>query len=322
MRILNRNIDILKYVMSIMIIMIHVGYSYQIPVLRVAVPVFFIISSYLFFHSIRGVKEEDTKIYIRFLKRALKLYFFWFVVLLPFTIIYRGWYKDDLLIAIVKLIKGLFLQSTFPASWYISAYIIGISILFTLRNQHKITCVISVLAYILCCASSNYCYVFNNQIFEWGGVNIENTFLVGLVYIYIGKCFVNIHPIHKRAILLALLGVVIGVVLLSIENNIIISHGFRRSDDSYLSLLILAPCVFLLFKELPQFTKLNTTTIRRMSTIYYCSHIPIIFITRFFIKNVEQLTLFLIVWLICTLISISLIKISKLSRMQWVRFSY
>lgn len=124
---LNRNIDILKYIMSLFIIMIHIGYSHDYPIIRVAVPVFFIISSYLFFSKINKVGEKEwSQILINFIIRAFKLYIFWFIVLLPVTIVERRWYLLDFYGIIEQLIVGVLFKSTFLASWYISAYVIGI----------------------------------------------------------------------------------------------------------------------------------------------------------------------------------------------------
>lgn len=105
---LNRNIDILKYLMSIMIIMIHVGYSFKLPILRCAVPVFFIISSFLFFKKINSTeKDYKVKVLFKFISRALKLYLFWFILLLPVTIIVRGWYQMSMVEVIQALVIGL-----------------------------------------------------------------------------------------------------------------------------------------------------------------------------------------------------------------------
>lgn len=303
-----------------MIIMIHVGYSYQLPILRVAVPVFFIISSFFFFQGITGIKNNEVKaFYIKFIKRAMKLYLFWFIILLPLTIKIRGWYQEDFMTLCGEVAKGLILQSTFPASWYISAYIIGISIIFVFRHYHKTIFLISLCAYILCCASSNYYYLFDCQLFKWGGVSIETSFLVGLVFICMGK---HLASIQRPFINIAVLGTIFGIIMLIIENHIIVLYGFRRSDDSYLSLLVLAPCVFMLFNGVSQMTRYNTTNLRRMSTVYYCSHIPIIYLISYFISSEYKLSILLSVWLICTFLSFILINFSKLPGFKWVRFSY
>jgi len=165
----NKNIDILKYLISMMVIMIHVGYSYELPILRSAVPVFFIISSYLFFSKIQDLNNdiERKHYYYHFFKRALRLYLFWFIALLPFTIVVRGWYDMTFLNVLKEIAVGILFKSTFPASWYISAYVIGISISFYLKKYEGAAAIVGLVCYILSCLQSNYFYLFDTQ---WGGI--------------------------------------------------------------------------------------------------------------------------------------------------------
>lgn len=156
--------------MSVMIIMIHVGYSFQFPILRLAVPVFFVISSYLFFHKIKDLnKAERCSVYHKFVIRAIKLYAFWFVVLLPVTIVVRRWYAMDVLEFIKTFPLTLLFDSTFQASWYIPAYIIGISIAYYLGKHNVVLFIAGILLYIQCCFASNYNYVFDTELIKWGG---------------------------------------------------------------------------------------------------------------------------------------------------------
>lgn len=316
----NHNIDILKYLMSVMIIMIHVGYSFEIPILRSAVPIFFIISSYFFFKKIDKVSShEQNKIWVSFIKRASKLYLFWFIVLLPVTIVERKWYQEDVINIIENLVRGLTIGSTFLASWYISAYIIGISLIYKFRKYRTITGFVSFCCYILCAISSNYYYLFDCQIFSWGGVNIFNSFFVGLIFIYIGMILAE-KTNQSEAI--GIVGTIIGIFLLTIENYFIVKYNLRKADDCYFSLLLLSPSIFVLFNSLPDTIHFDTKYIRNLSTIYYCSHYSLIVVIGVILGSLPKFQLFAITWLIATLLSFIILYLSNFKLFKLLKYSY
>lgn len=230
----NRNIDLLKYLMSIMIIMIHVGYPLDFPILRAAVPVFFIISSYFFFLKMNKVEDnkERNTILVNFVKRALKLYIFWFIVLLPVTVYVRKWYTEDLATIAFNLIRGFTVGSTFLASWYITAYIIGIVLIYKFRAYKLITGLLSLGCYVLCVLASNYYYLFDLQIIKLGGeIGVYNSFPVGLIFIYIGmlladKPFIN----YNKSVVIkySIVGIVAGIILLCTEDFLILKYALRK----------------------------------------------------------------------------------------------
>lgn len=317
--------------MSIFIILIHVGYSYQCVILRVAVPIFFILSSFFFFNKIQDCKTwQDIKpIYILFLKRSMKLYFFWFVVLFPITYILRDWSNLSFLQFCLTVIKGALFDSTFPASWYISAYIIGISIILFLRRFEIFTIFISVVLYIICCLYTNYygiCQVI------LGGVNhylseccIYNSFPVGLIFIYMGKCFSKYHKYHTSSLRFwCFICMMFSFVLLILENSIINKLNCRLVDDCYFSLLLFAPCTFLWVKSLSNVNSFIVvkTYLRKMSTIYYCTHIVILRIIKYINHSFDKLECFFITLLICTIISCIIFYIVNYNKSSVLKYSY
>ncbi len=93
-----KRFDVLKIVLAIFILAIHTtptDFSLR-PLLRLAVPLFFIITSYLFFSKQNRLHSDrdKTNALKKFVRRYLKLYLFWFVVLLPITIFLKRWYID------------------------------------------------------------------------------------------------------------------------------------------------------------------------------------------------------------------------------------
>ena len=91
------SLDILKFVLSILIMVIHTGIDKTIisPLLRIAVPLFFIISSFFFFSKINSISEkEKPAALLRFVKRNLGLYLFWAIIQLPVKIYVNGYFND------------------------------------------------------------------------------------------------------------------------------------------------------------------------------------------------------------------------------------
>lgn len=150
--------DILKFVLAILIVGIHsskVGMAFR-PVLRLAVPLFFIISSYLFFwkQSTLNSSRERFKGLKKYIKRILSLYFFWFILLLPFTIYYREWNIDFDPEKLLTIARSFFFGSTFVASWFLMASLIGVVVVWLLSAMKvKSVWIIGTGAviYALCC---------------------------------------------------------------------------------------------------------------------------------------------------------------------------
>ena len=82
--------DIAKFILSVMVVAIHTSFypEYLYPWLRLAVPLFFVISGYLFFTKSGGGKLNLYK----FVNRVIVLYIFWTIALLPLIFLYRKWY--------------------------------------------------------------------------------------------------------------------------------------------------------------------------------------------------------------------------------------
>lgn len=321
----NKGLDVLKFLMCIMIILIHIRVTYLLPIIRVAVPVFFIISSYLFFARLPEVNASSNSYLRKFILRGLKLYVFWFIVLLPVTFYVKGWYKMDFVSILGNFVYDVFLNGTFMASWYISAYVIGITLLYFFRRWLTIFAVISFCLYIICCAVSTYYYLFGFMFYYVGhGYKIINSFPAGLLFIFFGYLFASGHVLSlKKSLKLT----IIGSILFFTESYLIFKYGWVRETDCYLSSIILAPALFSLFKHYPELVKFPTNNLRKCTTIIYCSHYSFIVITYavynfLFNSLMKDSLLFSVVLIICTIFSVLLIKISHYPPFKWVRFAY
>lgn len=171
---MNKNYDILditKFILSIFIVAIHTGLLPNIlfPWLRLAIPLFFIISSYLLHSKTKGKKKDEKKAIIKkYIQRNLILYAFWFVALLPITIYARKeWFEPGILSGIWTTITQTLFSSTFIASWYISATIIGTLIVEYLSERIKKLWLMPILlsSYAICCFTSSYSFLFQGNDF-------------------------------------------------------------------------------------------------------------------------------------------------------------
>lgn len=98
--------DVAKFVCALMVVMIHVppfgssatgvvgwfNFGIQNYVARVAVPLFFVISGFLIFRGSLGSKVA-VSYFIRYSKRIFRIYLFWTMVYLPWSI--RNFIEND-----------------------------------------------------------------------------------------------------------------------------------------------------------------------------------------------------------------------------------
>ncbi len=185
------SIDLLKVILSIAVIAIHVnpfGRFGEIifPICRIAVPIFFIISSYFLFNKLSN-SSNPKEVIINFIKRNLKLYLFWFIVLLPITFMTREYYNYGFIEAIRKILIDFLLSSTFIASWYIMALLQSVLIVYILSKKipDKVLLAFSMIIYLVCCLFSNYQnLLYGSSVLEFYNNNISpniaiwNSFLV------------------------------------------------------------------------------------------------------------------------------------------------
>ena len=278
--------DLFKFITSLIIMLFHtnpLGESHfhtMHPWCRIAVPVFFMISSFLFFGKYDILSEEEKKGYmLKFVKRNLVLYIFWFIIFLPFTIIYR----DYLHKGIIFFIGSIFLGSTFPASWFLIALAISIIIVAKLdKGGGKIIVpVVGILFYLLCLGQFTWRpladrTVFLPKLYDATEIRFANTFFVSVIWVWIGRVFVK-----KKDQLLAVdikkitAAFILSMVLLFIEDGWLFNNGyFTDHNDVYLMCLSAVPLFFWIILKLDvQIT--HAKTMRCMSTLIYCIHATI-----------------------------------------------
>ena len=130
-------LDLLKFVMSLMVVMIHVkpnGHSefltmFLHPFLSIAVPMFFLISSALLFSKLNGCLDV-----LKYIKRIGILYLSWLVIDGWFIIVRKPYFDKDFWCGLLDFVKDLIFGTTFPGSWYLSASVMGVVLVYILSR--------------------------------------------------------------------------------------------------------------------------------------------------------------------------------------------
>lgn len=253
-------LDILKFLMAILVVSIHARlfeetdwlFQYVNPLKMVSVPCFFVISSYLFFKRVENNQETEIASLIHYLKRMLLFYLFWFIVMLPMTIVVRKWYLH---FDVIKFLRSFFLSSTFRGSYFIMALIIGVPIIFYLRKViHPIAIMFITFTIHL---------LFQHPIITpiiGGGKFLHFSFLPNLIWISIGfilTSFKNINQYKSLALF-----VFMGILYLFMLHPII--EPFLRPA--------FVVTLFILFYNLPIKENHLFLVLRKISILVFVTH--------------------------------------------------
>lgn len=147
--------DILKFLMAVVIISLHTSVAKLFPApinicalnfQSLAVPIFFVISGLLFFQKISHSPNPNNDLWI-YEKRLLILYLIWSIIMSPITLRYHN-YLNYGFRGFAFWVKDFFFDYTFLASWFFGALLVGMPIVYSIRNRPCIICVVSVVLYV------------------------------------------------------------------------------------------------------------------------------------------------------------------------------
>ena len=333
--------DLTKFILCLFIVALHSNIVPSIlsPCVRIAVPLFFMISSYLFFERKRRIIDTSRGGgRYRFVKRNLKLYVFWSIVLLPLTMVYDIYtysiseIKNPLWMIFVDSLRKI-LFSGFPASWYIIASIIAILILYRIPSKYNLIMLLTSFSlYLICCISSNYYNLFDAgspiirfiEIFRLFFNAPHLSFLVAFIWMGIGKTYaeseITIEPIVNGS------GIILSAILLYVEYFVIKSFSLSNADDCY---ILLVPLCFFIFNALKNANRLkvkDAISLRKASTIIYCSHKTVIRIFSFTGKYIFHFRIDVLVFVLTVITvligSYFVFKLESTKHFKWLKYSY
>lgn len=271
-------LDVCKAILAIMVIAIHSTLFPNIlmPWLYIAVPLYFLMSSYFFFYKKSPLKH--------FCARLLRLYFAWFLVLLP-VIIYtkrEKWFDGNICHSLLCIFKGFCFEDTFPASWFLSALLLSVCLVSILRRYLHASAIVllSIIPFSMACLCSSWYSVFHHcawlreindlhEIFAYP----PRSFTAALIWVAIGA-FVADRRVYIGKIALYC-ATVCGAGLLYIEWLWAKSLNGCYSSGCYFSLPCLVVPLFLIAKDI----KLSIGCARQLrvfSVVTYCIHYSVV----------------------------------------------
>ena len=290
-------IDIVKFVLAIFIMIIHTNIDRTVisPIIRIAVPLFFVISSYLFFKKeMTCTNKSDRKnVILRFVKRNLLLYFIWTFIQLPKLIFTNDYHQNFFSGGLLNTLKDILNGSAFTGSWFVLASVVGV-LLFCILNKKiasQYLLIGTIPIYIICCFATNYYGLFKEGCFLLSffegyenilGVSFFNSLPGALFWVAVGNFLAKKEFSIKNCYLYIILA--ISIVLIIIERIIIVTYSLQFTDDCYFSLMLLCPVLFLLILR-HNFPIQSGFRFRELSTIIYVTHGSVERVVGFVLKK-------------------------------------
>ncbi|MBQ0164440.1 MAG: acyltransferase [Bacteroidales bacterium] len=278
--------DILKITLAVLIVALHtrpLSNDFQ-PILRLAVPIFFIMTSFFFYNKVKDLGKEETNAALgKFVCRNLLLYLFWFIVLIPVTLYRHNWFDSGIVMGLARMIRSFLFGSTFAASWFITSSVIAVTLttFISRRCKNVWLLILSLLAYLFCSLDANYHHLI------CAAPQIEKAFGLyhlalgvpyisfpsALVWIVMGKIIAE-HQV-KISARFRYTALLIAFALLFVEHYIGYQKGWILDDDCYLFLLIVCPLIFIVISQYTVHPR-HDMLMRKMSTMIYCSHLSLL----------------------------------------------
>lgn len=279
-------IDILKFVLAVFVMIIHSGIDKTVisPILRTAVPLFFIISSYFFFSKIQRLSSDtEKKIALwKLVKRNLLLYLFWGVAQLPIIVFARHYYVNFFVVGLWNTIRDIVLGYAFTGSWYILSLVLGVIVLYFLSKRvsaHTLL-ILTLPFYLVCCIATNYREALPSdniivRFFDlYSRITLTefNTSLPGaLFWLSLGNYLATKNgkmALQKKMLYVLLF---VAAAFIALERVLIVKYQWEFLDDCYFSLILLCPILFLIVKEM-SVSVATRFRIRELSVIIFVVH--------------------------------------------------
>lgn len=341
----NEGFDLVKSIMALFVIAIHtllLSSSTKIglmllPLVRTAVPVFFLFSGYFFFKKMDKIPATEQLPFLkRNIIRYLQLYVIWFVITFPVTVEVRKYFQHGLTQGILTIISNFFLGSTFIASWYIMGLIIGIPIIYLLSKfiNKWLLCTITLALNVYCVLLTNYGQtVVGKLLWSWTqnhffGYSPYLSFIVGLLWLMIGKLFADGDLkalVNKRSKYF----VGLFLVLLYFEEYGTYKAASSLYTDCFFMLIPL--CTFFFGWILSTHWSVpGSRHLRAFSTIAYCFHASFAVVLKYLLMTagipVQRFRESLLVWFVTVFVSwlltLLILRLEKFPFFKWLRLSH
>ena len=351
-------LDLVRFIAALLIIFIHIfpegsstqsiGLDASVPmlltesfvyaILRPAVPIFFVISSFLLFRKIELDPENKWRYIKKFLLRLVFLALFWYVLALPLTIkditglVGQGDTFNLIRYIVITLWKGA------PRGfWFLVS--LGECVLITaLCKSKKSMVILTVVAsclFIYGCFNSAYfgIIVNNDSPFARGLANAGNYLefsycqLEALIFVVLGKIFAMHGPFKIKN---GLIFIILAFLVMAGELFLTLYFGLFVYPDAYLALPFF---IFLFMNKMLSINVENPSFIRvakklkKVGSFSYLFHIQFFAYLHWILDSLgsnvfrEQIALLLIPYFVCVLLCFGLQTLFEyLSKYKYLRF--
>lgn len=316
--------DLLKFLMALIIVNIHANLKNVVSdtvffylweyVNSLAVPVFFVLSSYFLFKKMREVENcAGFKLIFHYEERLIKLYAFWIIILMPVILVF--WHPEYLsssFMVIPLFIKNFFLGYQFGASWFFGALIVGVPIIYFISYavNEKIALVISFIIYVYLYMDIDEKNFF--QIYEKYIRTPILSFPAGLLWISLGALLSNPKVITVRE-RLNLVMVIIGGAVSVLAGTYFYCYDFLFRIISVLFIV-------------EGFSRYKITDLKKcrnmriFSTHLFCMHFSLVAFLQHFLGEHEVIITLLVIS-ICFILSLVIQKLEKYKYLSFLRYS-
>lgn len=331
----NSYIGILKFLMSLLVVAIHVkpfsgniAFYYNDCIARIADPVFFTLSSYFLFDKLLK-NNWDFKIYIKHLKHLLKYYFIWLLVFSPLIIMRTLSRTDDVITCIYELFKQVFLSGPYGALWFLPALLLGLMLTYLIGKRYgtKICLFISFPFFFLTIIETEYYFLIKDiawieyineffiTIFGWLGNGIN----YGFFFCSLGL-FIASQKQKTRSFRLDIIKLILSILLLVGECTIIRTFHLGLSYGAMFFLIPVSYYLMYIVLNLNQPNNIKIESISKylqnMSLLIFPLHYGIMEVLEYLLQKkiwyTSSSTLqYIIVILITCIISALILKLAK-----------
>ena len=288
-------IDIVKFIMAIIVILVHtypfyyynetLGFISSNVIGRLVIPFYFTVSGYLFY---KGLKKGQDKYYKNYIKKLIKLYIKWSLILLPFGLLFISKYTEINIITIVGYtIIGIFYSGTYYHLWYMIALILSIIIVYYLSKKLNIKYIL-LIGFILQIIglTETYFGLFSNTMLSGILESYYNTFYTSRNFLFFALFYVSLGCYiyeYQRNIKYLFSKCIILLIVLVSEGFIVKHYQVALDYNMYITNILLTYYFVNYLLNIELHLNINYINLRIYGVLLYFSHgiflelIPLLF---------------------------------------------
>lgn len=355
-----RAIDIAKFVMAILVVAIHVrpftgqtAFVYDDIIARIADPLFFQITAFLFFEKIFAQISGDLRqgmswcMLGHYMKRILALYTAWFVIYAP-VVLPRTWQEcGNIRGMLLALLKKYWLSGYYGAMWFMTALLLAMPLVFILTKYlgSRLCLLLSAPWFLLTVARMEYCSITDGWqvagyfdsaiygIFGWYGNGLTYGFFFCALGMWIAyKRTLGGQKNDSRDFALPSL---ISFLLLIIESYVIRDKGLGQSFGAMFFLIPTSYFLLQWFLSVDIFEKMGEQSrkrldcacahMRRLSILIFTIHYGVMeglqYMVGKYTTYVWNATVLYFVVLVVTIVLAELILLAQ-KKIKWLHILY